>query len=271
MPANTPTNDNFLEAGLLDEKRVLQTPSSNPSGQAAQQNRNMTAIRRLLVALTVSVLVTVAVARTYPVPCGLHRNGDAEAQAAQAAPNVVASQDDSTFAQLLRSASPESLHRLLHDYLPEKFQHGVFPSDKEAVEAVHGDSAALATSIVQIAKRQNNNNSTAEETSDDPTQEPTPDPTTKDPEPTTESKEPTKPPTTSNPPPTSKTPDPTPSEPTPTPTPTDNDPGTSSPDETSSPFSSTEEPSTVPTTQPPSSTSSSRSSSSSPSPTRSGT
>ncbi|CAK7239842.1 MAG: hypothetical protein STHCBS139747_001277 [Sporothrix thermara] len=57
------------------------------------------------------------------------------------------------FSRLLEAVSPESLHDLLHEYFPDTYKHGVYPSEKKALEAIHRANAALATSIVQLARR----------------------------------------------------------------------------------------------------------------------
>ncbi|KAL9025934.1 MAG: hypothetical protein Q9196_005320 [Gyalolechia fulgens] len=58
--------------------------------------------------------------------------------------------------KLLDQADPPSLHAALHDYSPKEFKHGMFQEDRTAVEAIHKEQPSLASSIVAIAKRQNN-------------------------------------------------------------------------------------------------------------------
>ncbi|EFX04707.1 hypothetical protein CMQ_1635 [Grosmannia clavigera kw1407] len=62
----------------------------------------------------------------------------------------------SAFSRLLDAVSAESLHDLLHAYLPDTYKHGVYPSEKSALAALHRANAPLATSIVQLARRDTN-------------------------------------------------------------------------------------------------------------------
>ena len=68
--------------------------------------------------------------------------------------------DLAAFQQLLDQVDPPALHAALHNYSPRKFKHGVFQEDRTAVEAVHRDDAPLATTIVSVAKRQDQSNNT---------------------------------------------------------------------------------------------------------------
>ncbi|KAK4467022.1 hypothetical protein QBC42DRAFT_390 [Cladorrhinum samala] len=113
--------------------------------------------------------------------------------------------EPSSFSSLLNGASAKSLHDLLHRHLPKKFQDGVWESEHHAIRAVHQNDPALATSILQLAKRQDNNSTAAT-----PTESPTSSPTS-----TTSSTSST----TATPPTSASSPSSTPS-PTPTPTPT---------------------------------------------------
>ncbi|OAA54289.1 hypothetical protein SPI_08908 [Niveomyces insectorum RCEF 264] len=63
----------------------------------------------------------------------------------------------SAFARLLEAVSPDALHSLLHQYFPDTYKHGVYPSEKSALEAIHRANAPLATSIVQLARRDSRN------------------------------------------------------------------------------------------------------------------
>lgn len=60
------------------------------------------------------------------------------------------------FRQLLDQVDPPSLHEALHNYSPKKFQHGMFQEDRTAVEVIHKTEPSLATSIINLAKRTNN-------------------------------------------------------------------------------------------------------------------
>lgn len=69
-------------------------------------------------------------------------------------------QDDEKFQQLLAEVDPSTLHAVLHHHSPKKFQRGMFREDKTAVEVIHRDDAPLATSIINLAKRQEGSNGT---------------------------------------------------------------------------------------------------------------
>lgn len=62
--------------------------------------------------------------------------------------------DVATFRQLLDQVDPPSLHEALHSYSPKKFQHGMFQEDRTAVEVIHKTQPNLATSIINLAKKQ---------------------------------------------------------------------------------------------------------------------
>ena len=55
--------------------------------------------------------------------------------------------------KLLDQVDAPSLHAALHDLSPKKFKHGMFQDDRTAVEAIHKDEPSLATSVVNVAKR----------------------------------------------------------------------------------------------------------------------
>ncbi|KAK4179513.1 hypothetical protein QBC36DRAFT_322355 [Triangularia setosa] len=187
----------------IDEKAAIKTPKDLEDGQPQPPRKTMTFCRRaiLVLGLTWLVLTGVAMAGPHPrwkMPC---HQGEGQQEVTDAS-------RDSSFSALVNAASPKSLHDLLHRYFPEKFQDGVWPSEREAVAAVHKANAALATSIVQLAKR--DTNSTSLETS---TSVPEPEPSTS----TSSSSAPPVEPTTSTTSSSATTPS---SKPTPTPTPT---------------------------------------------------
>ncbi|KAL9075952.1 MAG: hypothetical protein Q9161_001346 [Pseudevernia consocians] len=65
-------------------------------------------------------------------------------------------EEESGFAglqKLLDQVDAPSLHAALHDLSPKKFKHGMFQDDRTAVEAIHKDEPSLATSVVNVAKR----------------------------------------------------------------------------------------------------------------------
>ncbi|KAK3178613.1 hypothetical protein OEA41_000750 [Lepraria neglecta] len=62
--------------------------------------------------------------------------------------------DVAVFRQLLDQVDPPSLHEALHSYSPKKFQHGMFQEDRTAVEVIHKTQPNLATSIINLARKQ---------------------------------------------------------------------------------------------------------------------
>ena len=67
-------------------------------------------------------------------------------------------QDGAEFARLLDQVDPPALHSALHHLSPQKFTHGAFNEDRGAAEQIHRDDPPLATSIVALARRQDNGN-----------------------------------------------------------------------------------------------------------------
>jgi hypothetical protein len=61
-----------------------------------------------------------------------------------------------SFQELLNSVSDPSLHYVLTNVY-KKYKQGVFREDRMAMQAVHNDNAAIATSLVELARRQNTN------------------------------------------------------------------------------------------------------------------
>jgi hypothetical protein len=61
-----------------------------------------------------------------------------------------------SFQELLNSVSDASLHDVLINVY-KKYKQGVFPEDRMAMQAVHDDNATIATSLVELARRQNTN------------------------------------------------------------------------------------------------------------------
>lgn len=70
-------------------------------------------------------------------------------------PTILAD-NEHEFQELVRDVPEERLHAALHDYNGAKFQHGVFPGDRPALEVIHRERAADATRLVKLAKRQSN-------------------------------------------------------------------------------------------------------------------
>jgi len=63
---------------------------------------------------------------------------------------------DTSFQELLNSVSDASLHDVLVNVYG-RYKHGIFREDRTAMQAVHDDNAAIATSLVELARRQNPN------------------------------------------------------------------------------------------------------------------
>ncbi|EHK26148.1 uncharacterized protein TRIVIDRAFT_185573 [Trichoderma virens Gv29-8] len=111
--------------------------------------------RRALLIIAVGFVLGLGVVTARPGVINCHNSKMAVAKAHGSNGELV---------EALQKASPDLLHRLLHAYLPERYQHGVFPSDREAIDAIHENDPSVASAIVQIAKRQDdtpgNNNTT---------------------------------------------------------------------------------------------------------------
>ncbi|KAG7289530.1 hypothetical protein NEMBOFW57_005901 [Staphylotrichum longicolle] len=127
--------------------------------------RRMACARRTIIILSLGTLVLLwfASVGSIRMPCHKVNPGN------QTAGEVL---DSSSFSAMLESASPASLQDLLHRYFPEKFPHGVFPSAHETAAVQQAADAPVATSNVQLAKRQNDN-STTSSASATPTSTPT--------------------------------------------------------------------------------------------------
>lgn len=62
-------------------------------------------------------------------------------------------QDQRRFQELLRGIEPGSLHEILHEKI-DKYKHGVFQGDADAIAVVHQQSPEVASSLIELAKRQ---------------------------------------------------------------------------------------------------------------------
>ncbi|OWP07375.1 hypothetical protein B2J93_6154 [Marssonina coronariae] len=72
------------------------------------------------------------------------------------------------FQELLNSVDAAALHKVLHEHASEsRYQHGIYQDDRTAMEALHQEDADVATSLVELARRQAGNTTvvTATETS----------------------------------------------------------------------------------------------------------
>lgn len=160
MATTPPTKD--VEAGLPAASRETESstnalpPGNRPLKAPAEE---MPPARHLLVTLVICFLVTFGLA-TVIAPRSW--SGDPrqdvrwdvdQVDRVDRVAVVVVATDESSFARLLNAVSPDSLHAALHRYFPG-YQHGVYASDHEALEAVHRVNAALATSLANLAKRQ---------------------------------------------------------------------------------------------------------------------
>jgi len=148
------------------EKTASGTHPTADNQQRPASVRRLACARRTVVVLSLCALVLLWLASvgTIRMPC--HQ----VSQDHQTSGEVL---ESSSFSMMLKSASPTSLHDLLNRYFPEKFPHGVFPSAHQTAEVVEqaGD-APLATSNVQLAKRQSDNSTTSGESAT-PTTTPT--------------------------------------------------------------------------------------------------
>ncbi|KAJ9143804.1 hypothetical protein NKR23_g6311 [Pleurostoma richardsiae] len=137
------------------EKDSLRSTTNFPASHRRQRSRlaeKMPRARNVLLAVLACFMVTFGLATaTASRPRQEAQDVDGDAQ------QGLKEKDSSAFSSLLNSASAEALHDLLHRYFPHRYQHGVWPSEHSALEAVHRDDAPLATSIAQLAKRQDTN------------------------------------------------------------------------------------------------------------------
>lgn len=62
--------------------------------------------------------------------------------------------------EILKHVDEAKIHDALH-MLSDKFRHGVFPTDTNALEALHKEDASLGARLLKIARRQSPGNSTS--------------------------------------------------------------------------------------------------------------
>ncbi|KAI1391263.1 uncharacterized protein F4822DRAFT_427112 [Hypoxylon trugodes] len=146
------------EKNLLGEK--VTSTSTESSCLRYRMVKNMPSARHFLLTLFFGILVTAGLANAV-----LKQQPPSGENSAEGEINLAVHRDDSTFSRLLNSASPQALHEFLHAYFPSTYRHGVYDSDHSAMEAVHSNDPELATSIVQMAKRQQSGNDTTSATS----------------------------------------------------------------------------------------------------------
>jgi hypothetical protein len=163
----SPSSDALLPVDTREKTACGKETTDNR--QRPVSANKMAYARRTIVVLFLCMLVLLGVASGTGMPC--HKAATNPQQ------DAVKASESSSFSTMLKSASPASLHELLHRFLPDRFKDGVFPSDHQAMEAVHRADAALATSILQLAKRQDSNATTS-----DDSETPTPTETETEPE-----------------------------------------------------------------------------------------
>lgn len=142
------------EKGQLQSFVHESPPSSNTISNtrrgicAAWSNIKMPSFRQFVFTFLIAAFLTSAYARR---PIHLRR------------PDVALSGpgDESAFRELLSQVSDSSLHEVLHD-VSDKYKHGVYPEDRTALQEIHKDNPAMATSLVKLARRQNNTVTTVE-------------------------------------------------------------------------------------------------------------
>ncbi|KAI1092350.1 hypothetical protein F5B19DRAFT_213348 [Rostrohypoxylon terebratum] len=142
---------NIYEQSLLGEKAGL--PFTQPTQRRRHIAKNMPSARNFFLTLLLGLLVTAGLANAF-LKQQLPNEEQTEGESGD-----VTHRDDSTFSRLLNSASPQAIHHFLHAYFPATYKHGVYDSDHAAMEVVHANDPELATSIVQLAKRQQSSSS----------------------------------------------------------------------------------------------------------------
>lgn len=159
-PTGYTDGDGPLEAGLHGEKQTGYRDHSPLALKSKSKNKGnkMIYFRRALLVIVMGLVLGLGVATARPgfMNCQRHHVDSKMAMAEAQGSN-------GELAEALQKASPDLLHRLLHAYLPERYQHGVFATDKDAINAISEKDPSVASAIVQIAKRQDNgsnNNST---------------------------------------------------------------------------------------------------------------
>ncbi|KAI1761390.1 hypothetical protein GGR53DRAFT_29728 [Hypoxylon sp. FL1150] len=147
--------------GLLGENATPLTQSSHIRHHFVER---MPSARHIFLTLLLGLLVTAGLANAIlKQQPALHDEDSTGSDADHSGDDT--HRDDSTFSRLLSSASPQAIHEFLHAYFPGTYKHGIYDSDHSAMEAVRATDPELATSIVQMAKRQTSNETTVSPTS----------------------------------------------------------------------------------------------------------
>ncbi|KAH8600948.1 hypothetical protein B0O99DRAFT_589822 [Bisporella sp. PMI_857] len=149
----TPANDeeeitvlerNLVKLGYLpgylpvDEKLPL-------TALEAPRNSKMPSIRKFLFTLAIMAVLTATMV------CGMTPR----------VPRSPSTDDQKKLLAILDSVEPNSLHGLLHEHV-DQYKDGVFQEDKAAIAAIHQQDAEIASSLVNLVKKQegSNNNGT---------------------------------------------------------------------------------------------------------------
>lgn len=167
-PTGYTDGDGHLEAGLFKstqgEKQTGYRDYSPLALKTKTKSNKMIYFRRALLVIVMGFVLGLGVATARPglMNCQRH-NEHSKMDLAKA------HSSNGELAEALQKASPDLLHRLLHAYLPERYQHGVFATDKDAIDAISERDPSVASAIVQIAKRQDNGPSNNNSTTTAPT------------------------------------------------------------------------------------------------------
>lgn len=162
-PTGYTDGDGHLEAGLFKSTQGEKQTGYRDYSPLALKNKSksnkMIYFRRALLVIVMGFVLGLGVATARPSLMNCQRHNDNSKMDL-----AKAHSSNGELAEALQKASPDLLHRLLHAYLPERYQHGVFATDKDAIDAISERDPSVASAIVQIAKRQDNglgnNNST---------------------------------------------------------------------------------------------------------------
>ncbi|PNP39375.1 hypothetical protein TGAMA5MH_08794 [Trichoderma gamsii] len=162
-PTGYTDGDGHLEAGLFKstqgEKQTGFQDYSPLALKKQSKSNKMIYFRRALLVIVMGFVLGLGVATARPSLMNCQRHNDNSKMDL-----AKAHSSNGELSEALQKASPDMLHRLLHAYLPERYQHGVFATDKDAIDAISERDPSVASAIVQIAKRQDNgpsnNNST---------------------------------------------------------------------------------------------------------------
>lgn len=162
-PTGYTDGDGHLEAGLFKstqgEKQTAYRDYSPLALKKQTKSNKMFYFRRALLVIVMGFVLGLGVATARPSLMNCQRHNDNSKMDL-----AKAHSSNGELAEALQQASPDMLHRLLHAYLPERYQHGVFATDKDAIDAISERDPSVASAIVQIAKRQDNGPSNSNST-----------------------------------------------------------------------------------------------------------